>query len=164
MQNSPLQLEGYYIEDIAVSVLPAFQENVKLELHGGFHPSAIDVDASIPYTVSVKVDYARNDEEPLRYKLKVTIESDNDASPHLRYSFRLVMVGFMHVLETYPSDKIDLLVAVNGPALLYSSAREIIASITGRGPFPAIVLPSVNFLRKVPTEADLSPKKEDSKP
>jgi preprotein translocase subunit SecB len=74
------------------------------------------------------------------------------------------MVGFMHVLETYPSDKIDLLVAVNGPALLYSSAREIIASITGRGPFPAIVLPSVNFLRKVPTEADLSPKKEDSKP
>ncbi len=34
-------------------------------------------------------------------------------------------------------------VKINAISILYSAARELVASVTGRGPFPAAILPSI---------------------
>jgi len=38
----------------------------------------------------------------------------------------------------------------NGPAMLFGAAREIIRAATGRGPWPAVIIPSTNFLADLP--------------
>jgi preprotein translocase subunit SecB len=160
LRLSPLQLEGYYIEEIAISAMPHVLESTGLELWGNFHPSIKELDRTTPFAFFADVDNAYKEDEPRRRRIKLTVESQNDESPNLPYKFRIVLVGYFEVDETYPADKVELLIGVNGPSLLYSAAREALATATGRGPFPAIVLPSVSFMP--PTE--LQPQQTKPKP
>jgi preprotein translocase subunit SecB len=72
------------------------------------------------------------------------IKEKDDGCPE--YSFRVEVVGFYEVREDYPTEKAEMLVRANGPALLYSAARELIATLTGRGPFASVNLPTVTFI------------------
>lgn len=58
------------------------------------------------------------------------------------YLFSIKLVGFFRVGEF--KDKPNL-VGINGTSILFSSAREILLSLTGRGQHPAINLPTVRF-------------------
>ena len=51
--------------------------------------------------------------------------------------------GAIHALRT------------TGASMLYAAARELIASVTGRGPFPAAVLPTVVIALDPLTEQEL---------
>jgi preprotein translocase subunit SecB len=55
------------------------------------------------------------------------------------------MLGVFLVLNGYPEEKIERLVKVNGPSMLYGALREIVKALTSRGPYGAIVLPSPSF-------------------
>jgi len=63
--------------------------------------------------------------------------------------------------ESQGPEKTDQLVNVNGPALLYSAARELLALVSGRGPYTDgnfnVLLPSITFLNFKP----MKPVKED---
>jgi preprotein translocase subunit SecB len=145
MQTSPLQLEGYYLEEISVSILPHALKQGGIELWEGFHPRATGIDNDMPFTFETQVGFDRRRDDPFRFKIKLTLESDNEKTPNFPYSFRIVLIGFFNVAKTYPAERVDLLVSVNGPSVLYSAAREILATVTGRSPLPAIALPTVSF-------------------
>jgi len=54
-------------------------------------------------------------------------------------------VGFFKVLFAESLGKDEILVRVNATTLLYTTAREVIASATSRGPYPGVLLPAVSF-------------------
>ena len=72
------------------------------------------------------------------------------AEENVPYSFTINIVGFFKVDPKWSKDKIEPLVHINAPAVLYSASRELISIMTGRGPWGPILLPSVNF---IPTSA-----------
>src|SRR5690349_14978322 len=55
-------------------------------------------------------------------------------------------VGAFEVLPDWPEEKIEQLVTVNGTSLLYSSIRDMVCSITARGPWGPIMLPTQTFI------------------
>jgi preprotein translocase subunit SecB len=62
------------------------------------------------------------------------------------YRVALEVIGFFSVLPDMPEAEVTNLVYMNGSALLYSAAREYLLLLTGRGPWPALQLPTTNFL------------------
>lgn len=53
--------------------------------------------------------------------------------------------GDFRVHEEFPEDTIPRLVSVNGASILFGSAREIIAGLSGRMGVGVYLLPSVSF-------------------
>ncbi|MBX3277616.1 MAG: protein-export chaperone SecB [Acidobacteria bacterium] len=134
MQPSPLQLKYYLLADLQFTVSDDFK----------------DVPAPAGYDVMefiINVETNRIDEAPLRWRSELTIESKEAAGRRLPYGFRIKYVGFFEVVPQYPSDKVELMVRTNAPALLYSAARETLLTLTARGPVPALILPTVTFLQ-----------------
>jgi preprotein translocase subunit SecB len=74
------------------------------------------------------------------------VNTNERAEGDFPYSFKLVYVGFFRVVKDFPADRIEQMVRVNGPALLYSAAREALVYLSGRGRRPAIMLPSITFI------------------
>jgi preprotein translocase subunit SecB len=110
---------------------------------------------------SIRVKFDRKEDNPRRFRIRITIESNNQKSKTLPYEFRITLVGYFKVTEQYPEEQVDLLVSVNGPSVLYSAAREALAALTGRSPLPAIVLPTVTFQS---TSLEIQEKEKTNKP
>lgn len=134
MKLSPLQLERRVFTRVSVVASPGeakankanITTNVKCQQH---------IQERRKWMVTLSVKYgATQKSEPTPYEADVEI------------------VGFFAVVESYPDEKAETLVKVNGPSVLYGAVREIIASITGRGPHPRVDLPTVIFLEEVPVE------------
>jgi preprotein translocase subunit SecB len=66
--------------------------------------------------------------------------------PTSAYTFHLALVGFFFVAENYPKDKVEILAKTNCPAVLYSTAREMLVTVVRRSPFTPVLIPSVTFL------------------
>ena len=160
MLDSPLQLEGYYIEVISVSLSPQMQEVSGIELSGVFHPQVPGADRNVSLAIDTKVEFGRKEDEPLRFKVRLSIESDDERSPGFPYTFSIVLVGYFNVVASYPAEQVDLLISINSPSVLYSAAREALATVTGRGLFPAVILPTVSFQ---PAKLQLPAQKKPSK-
>ena len=83
------------------------------------------------------------------------VQDKDDGCPE--YSFHVEMVGFYEVSAEFPAEKSEQLVRVNGPALLYSAARELIATLTCRGPFAPVNLPTVTFIDEAKPQSSSLP-------
>lgn len=144
MNPSPLLLDNYYIQEIAVK-----------------HHSGIESDDKIiADDLKVDVREMQDTDNTRQWIFKLTIEIPETPTPKMPYTFRIVIVGFFEVSETYAPDLADRLARANGPAILYSAAREILATLTSRGFGRTVMLPSVNFLPPAKKQADVEPKKE----
>ena len=134
MQLSPLQLEGYFLKGLRFSL------NDRLESM----PSRSTAYDNIG--IKVNAEATTRDNDPLKWRCELTVESNEDPKLNRPYTFCITFVGFFHVVKGYPSERVELLARTNAPALLFSAAREALVLLTSRGPYPAIVLPSVTFL------------------
>lgn len=137
MHVSPLALEVYYLKELRFKVNDKPKENSSIT---GFDDVEIDVG----------VDIKINNDNPLRWRCELLIKSKKDPQLNLPYTFKVKYVGFFEVSESFPSERVELLVESNAPAILYSAAREMLVSITGRGLFPAILIPSLTFIPTSP--------------
>jgi preprotein translocase subunit SecB len=135
MIPSPLLLEWYFVKELRVAWQSEFEPNER---------SAISVS-----DLSVQVTPSQNEKEPLKWAFEVSIALEDKTGKRFPYIFKIVMVGYFKISNTYaetnPSGA-ELLAIVNGPAVLYSAAREHITTLTSRGPFPEVILPTVTFL------------------
>ncbi len=61
------------------------------------------------------------------------------------YNFKIVATGTFRVDKEYPEEKQYQLVYVNGASILYGFIREIVVTLTARGRWPTLVLPTVCF-------------------
>jgi preprotein translocase subunit SecB len=134
---SPLQLERYFLKELRYGLNPGFE----------LGPNMPRKDITVP-SVSIGVMYSeRNPENPRQWMFEVLVDLQEPEEGKFPYKVQATLVGFFTVSDRYPEERVERLAKTNGPALLYSSAREIIASVTGCSPYPQLILPAVTFLQ-----------------
>lgn len=140
--SAPLQLEGYYIEDLRCSVIAPDQIG-RLQLMPGLHVRTPRAPRVSSYPYSLFFEAFRHEKSKNRYRLELKVFSRDDDEESLPYSFSLTLVGFFNAVGIKPKPELEPYLMRNAATILYSSARELLAAVTGRGPFPAVVLPTV---------------------
>lgn len=134
MQISPLQLEGYFLKEVSFVLNDEILEK----------PIELKKSENLGVEVSVKVDSL--DKENRHWRCELTLDLKPDSELDSAYTFHLVLVGFFFVVENYPEDKVELLAKTNCPAVLYSTAREMLVTVVRRSPFAPVLIPTVTFL------------------
>ena len=129
MIPSPLRLENYFFTKIALDICPEVCDD----------PGEGRLDANC--------DCQNHESECAKWmvNLKVRQVADNERGCPV-YTFDMQVVGFFEVDAGYPAEKAEQMVRANGPAVLYGTIREMVATLTARGPFPMVTLPSVTFI------------------
>ena len=133
MRLAPLQLENYFIKSL------------RFDLRAGFDTrESLDDDVTLPkFDVTANIIQDIDDPRHCRCELHVALTDDpNDKFP---YTFAITLIGMFRANKKYPDDGVGLLLKVNAPSIMYSAAREIALSISGRGNYPPVLLPSVSF-------------------
>jgi preprotein translocase subunit SecB len=134
MQISPLQLEGYFLKEVSFKLNEAIDEK----------PSELKHSEDLGVGVSISV--TELDKEERRYRCELILDLKPKKDKDSAYNFHLVLVGFFNVSKNYPEDSVELLAKTNCPAILYSTAREMLVTVVRRSPFIPVLIPSVTFL------------------
>ena len=132
---SHLQLETYFLKEISYAV------------KNDLYTIPEKVSEITPVRLEIADLTAPVDESDNAWRCELTIKSSDDDEGNPFYNFRIVMVGFFKVHPELPTDYAQALAESNCPAVLYSTSREIIATVTRRSPYPAVLLPLVTFVK-----------------
>lgn len=136
MHQSPLILDFYFVKKIQYELKTGFDDDLNRE----------QKEVKAPQIV-VNVNSAKHSDQINHWRFELSIEADEESSvADFPYTFSITLVGFFRVDEKFPAENADMLAQVNAPSVLYSAARECLASVTGRSPYAAILLPSVSFV------------------
>lgn len=141
MTLSPLQPHRYFAEEVFCKANPDFDKDKEVKIK----------DFQVFFETG-------EDKNPLLRRIRLTVEQKLSRDGNEPFAFKIVMVGFFEVMkeffESQGQEKTEQLVNVNGPALLYSAARELLSLVSGRGPYPDenlnVLLPSITFLNFKP--------------
>ena len=132
---SSLQLETYFLKELSyflkdsLDAVPDKKTDAK----------TVDLDIS-DLTVPL-------DAKGYKWRCELTIQAKNSEEKHF-YDFKIVMIGFFAVDSKVEPERAKLIAETNAPAVLYSTSREIVATVTRRSPYPATLLPAVTFLQQ----------------
>lgn len=150
---SHLQLNSYFLKEISYSIKDNLDKIPVVE--NKIEPIGLEIaDITTPL-----------DDEHQNWRCELIIQSPNNAdSENDFYNFKIVMVGFFTVNPNLPPEQAKILAESNSPAVLYSTSREIIATITRRSPYPAVLLPLVTFVKvgEKPKQAKKPTKKKSA--
>lgn len=131
---SPLQLDRYFLKGL------------HFQLKHGFDRGRVSPEQFAAPQLEIGVISAE-EEEPLRWRFEVSVELPDLPESEFPYQVETTLVGYFTMSDSCPPEHAERLARVNGPAVLYSCAREIVASITGRSPYPKLLIPSVTFIQ-----------------
>lgn len=140
MKPSPLQLERYFFSKI------------QLDAH-------ITAEAKAKNTLDCGVEIGEAVDNPRRFQVSLELKLLPTGKETTPYTGEFHAVGFFRVADDWPEERIMQLVEANGPALLYGALREMVISLTSRGPWPALTLESVTFAKIGPVPPPPSPRK-----
>jgi len=146
IQLSPLELEGYFVREFKFVLRPGLEERAQLAMQRGLHIQLEGLFNPDDITFNLQSGGTQNQEDPFRFVAVVQIDSDNAPEKIVPYDFRVVLVGYFRLNVDEPVEylkKVEMQIKINATSILYSAAREFVAGVTGRGPFPAIILPSI---------------------
>ena len=144
MTRAPLELKKYFFPFVQVSA-DAEYESTGQEISPHFE---------------VRTTVEHNEENNIyQVVLEITAEPEDENSK-IPYSIHLITVGLFAVDENFPDR--EKLLKVTGASILYSAAREFIITITSRGPWPQVIIPTISFLpqEKVKSSPSASGKKK----
>ncbi|MFU2208156.1 protein-export chaperone SecB [Solidesulfovibrio sp. C21] len=135
-----LTMENYFFSEVHVAMNPDVnQENI--ESRKAFN-----------YDFTKKVDIFANKEENDLYMVVLTITNET-ADGARAEDITLKVNGLFRLPPNLEEDKIQKLLRILAPSMLYGSAREFLLTITSRGPFPPVYLPTTSFIPEPPTES-----------
>jgi preprotein translocase subunit SecB len=146
LQLSPLQLEGYYVREFHFVMRPGLEEQEQVAMQVGLHMQLDGLFNPDPISINMLAGGGRNQEDPFRWVAVLELSTNNAPEVRFPYDFRAVLVGYFklnHPESAEMTVELERALKVNSTTILYSAARELIANVTGRGLFPAAVLPSV---------------------
>ena len=141
-----MQLEGYYVKRLEFSLRASVEEDSTFSAARGLQYLPGEIKEIDPLTIKLSGGGGPNSEDTSRWKFHLRLESDIPAESNYPYDFSLEMVGFFKVFFPEPLGKDETLIRTNATTLIYTTAREIIASATSRGPYPGVLLPAVSFV------------------
>jgi preprotein translocase subunit SecB len=127
MHPSPLRLDRHFFTKVHLDAHPDANPETKGEIH-------------------TEVDLAVASDDPRSYQLTLRLKLLSPPDKKAPYTAEVHVVGFVHVTDGWPDPGVQQLVQVNGPALLYGAAREMLCNLTARGPWPMLCLHSVTFV------------------
>lgn len=144
---APLQLRDYWLDTIYVRTNREYSADC---------PSDLEIDF-IEVTSDVKPLKSENtDEIGTVWMVFLSIRQSIPEGKNIPYEFSLEMCGIVAAHPSLTGEKLERAVQVNGPSMLFGSAREILRAATGRGPHAPVIIPSTNFFQRLPL-ADSSP-------
>lgn len=126
MKPSPLRLET------------SFPAKVSIKNH-------IDGDSEAEILPECAPEFLQNKANPRLWQVKLNVKFAGKPGTRALHEGEIEFVGLFTVTDEVPVESMARLVAVTCPSILYSSAREVVALITGRGPYKAFLLPTVSF-------------------
>ena len=144
MMNPPLTLKKYFFPFVQVAADAEFDSSE------GVPEIAIETKVAIEKAP---------DNDTYQVMLEITVFPENEKKK-IPYSIHLIAVGLFSVSKEW--DDPEKLLKINGASILYSSAREFIITITSRGPWPPVLLPTVSFL-PIEAEEKIPPKRKTTK-
>lgn len=143
MQASSLQLDTSAITRLRVDANKDFPKDKARQRFEDFAEAGLES----------AVEHGKDEALDRRFYVKLNMRLPGAVEHPTPYTLDMEMVGIFNCTGGDPS-KDEKLVAINGPAVLYGSIRELVLQITSRGPYPPLVLPTVNF---IPPEVDVNP-------
>jgi preprotein translocase subunit SecB len=144
LQMSALQLEGYYVTELTFKVRP-LPAAPNFRLQGGIGVQHDGIYEAEPLTINVQAGAVQHPTEPHRWQNILTVASHTPEDRKYPYDFQITLIGYFIVADVVPAEQREAFVKINAASILYSAARELLATVTGRGPLPAAVLPTVVF-------------------
>lgn len=131
MKPSPLQLEWL--------VYPAASFRAR--------PADAGADGATPIKVAAQVTYHLD----APHSIELTLSSDDDQAPSAPYTFEIEAVAaFTFELaqaraaySNIPAAALPQVIAVNVARIVYSAARELLATFTARAPYGGVLIESV---------------------
>ena len=104
------------------------------------------------------VDVLRHNEKPHNWLVRLTLRFEGNA--RAKYEGSIGLYGEFSTKESLKPEVAEDLINVNGPAILYSTAREVVLTVTSRSANGPWMLPSVTFIDRKKRQPD--PAKPDS--
>lgn len=124
--TAPLRLDIYFFDSLSIKVNPKGRLNYHLT------EEQLVIDA----------EYSLNMEDPTKHKVILTVKNRPE-DPSATYLFSATVIGIFTVSD--PADQNSLPhVVVTGSSMLFGGIREMLLNLTGRGPFPTLILPTVS--------------------
>jgi preprotein translocase subunit SecB len=131
MQLSSLILKGYIITNLSI----------KAQVPESMEQAARAITSSMA-NLTTRVGLAKNEQNQRNWKVSLQVISEpSDPSEFCPYRIDIELLGIFEVAASVEESKIQELVSVNAPSLLFAAARELVLLITGRGPLPPVTLP-----------------------
>ena len=135
-----LQLEHYFFKRLLVDTrLPA----------GGEIP-----DFEHPLEVSTAIELYPVLDDEYCFQLRLIIERAGDDLPPGAYQIEVEVYGIFRVTDERSQRARESLVRQTGAPILYDAAREHLLAVTGRGPWPALLLPMASFVPAPSQQSD----------
>jgi preprotein translocase subunit SecB len=141
MRAAQISLTNYFVSELQFKANQAFDPD---------KPSSIGVDdLKVTDEAKPKTENRRN------WQITMRIVLNEDVAKNFLCSFAVEIVGSIDVDQSVTEENIERFVHINGNALVFSAAREIVRAVTSRGPSRSILLPTVTFWE--PKAAPLAP-------
>jgi preprotein translocase subunit SecB len=102
------------------------------------------------------------DKDRVRVQIRLKVRFQPTREGNAPYTFRIELLGFFNASATAKSTDPLSLLRVNGSAILFGAARQLVASVTSRGPFRGILLPSISFIPDALTSQSIQTKQEST--
>ena len=134
MNASPLQLDHYFFAEMHCKASP--------------EPPDHDVDNFGPVDpahFSTEVRMFKGESDPNSYQIQLAVKTVEESAPDAAYDLLLHIIGYFRVDPDYEHERLEHLVQINGASVLYSAARDFVLTLTSRGPWGPLMLPTVNF-------------------
>jgi len=137
MHAAQLQLKHYFLSAFNYSVNPEFdpEKNISLNFK----------DISVDYEVQ-----PLNEETQHEWQVGLKVGFSPSVKGNAPYSFSGEIVGFFSVSKNAAKERASFYIETNATSVLYSTLREIVCTITAKGPYRALLLPTVCFYEKKP--------------
>jgi preprotein translocase subunit SecB len=110
--------------------------------------------------IDVKTSFGSLSQEEREWGVNLGIKTADKDQP-IPYVIDIEAVGFFKIAKGYPAEEIEKLIQIGGPTMLYSATREFILTISSRGPWGAVFMPSISFLPSPKETEKKSEKREE---
>jgi preprotein translocase subunit SecB len=98
------------------------------------------------YDVECDVNVWQNKSNDRRWRVQVSVKFKGKGATTPAHQGEVTYVGIFSVADDCPSEKMYRLIGVEAVSILYSSIRELVAVLTGRGGTRIVHLPVVSFV------------------
>jgi preprotein translocase subunit SecB len=129
---SNLQIKHYFLTALNYSVNPDFDPEKPV------HFEFSDV-------VTKHGKQPLNKETRKEWQVELKVDFLPPQNRNVPYSFSTSIIGLFSVGPNISEGMIENFVDINGTSVLYSTLREIIYTLTAKGPFRALLLPTLCF-------------------